>query len=492
MESIKRGNILFFKYRVEGLLGAGTFTKVYLARDLQINNLRAMKVLRRDIPSFGKIEYRNLQNRFRLEARLGDPLNHPNLVRVYEFQEDENYLALVMEYCPGGSLKQFIEVKAKGEGFSSTEILKIMAEAAAGLAELHNRGIVHRDLHPKNILLDGQGRIKIADLGLAQMPDEKMEREINSVSPPHPGTTLSMSPEQVGGFPPLTPASDIYSLGLVLEKLLKSLKTSDTKNAPVRRLIQLSKRMLEKEKEKRPQDGATFSVLLEKCKKEPKNWRPFASAEEKNRLEARQAEEKKKLTAALRLAENQTRQAKAEKEKLNAALQKKKEIRKDRPVRGTRDNIKIIFSRFFADPSKVIFGSSAFFIFVIMGFFSLMLIFMDKSGSRFIHKADIGTVTYEFINETTKISSKDGMTLVYVPAGEFEMGSEDGDNDEQPARLVYLDAYWINQTEVTNGMFALCVADGACEKPGGSYYSDIAYADHPVVYVSWNDAATYC
>ena len=108
---------------------------------------------------------------------------------------------------------------------------------------------------------------------------------------------------------------------------------------------------------------------------------------------------------------------------------------------------------------------------------------------------------------STRVSEADGMVQVYVPAGAFEMGSEDGYEicrkyrsdcqqswfeDEEPVHTVYLDAYWINQTEVTNGMFALCVADGACEKPGGSYYSDIAYADHPVVYVSWNDAATYC
>ena len=276
MDGIKQGDNLFSKYRVEGLLGAGTFTEVYLARDLQINNLRAIKVLRRDIPGFGETEYRNLQNRFRLEARLGDLLNHPNLVRVYEFCEEKNYLGLVMEYCPGGSLERLIDEKAKGEGFSGAEISKIMAEAAAGLAELHNRGIVHRDLHPKNILLDGQGRIKIADLGLAQMPDEKMEREINSVSPPHPGTPASMSPEQAGSFAPLTPASDIFSLGLILQTLLKNVKNSDVKKSSVRCLTQLSRKMLEKEKEKRPLDGAALSGLLDKCKKEPKNWRPFA------------------------------------------------------------------------------------------------------------------------------------------------------------------------------------------------------------------------
>jgi len=104
---------------------------------------------------------------------------------------------------------------------------------------------------------------------------------------------------------------------------------------------------------------------------------------------------------------------------------------------------------------------------------------------------------------STQVSSKDGMVLVYVPAGEFLMGSTDSDSradsNEKPQHKVYLDAFWIDQTEVTNAMYALCVKAGVCQSPSSvssytrsHYYDDPQYANYPVIYVSWDDASTYC
>ena len=96
-------------------------------------------------------------------------------------------------------------------------------------------------------------------------------------------------------------------------------------------------------------------------------------------------------------------------------------------------------------------------------------------------------------------SAADGMELVYVPAGEFIMGSDDRDASESPAHSVYLDAYWIDRTEVTNGMYALCAAAGACSPPASesssqhdSYYNDTAYVNYPVIFVTWQQAGEYC
>jgi formylglycine-generating enzyme required for sulfatase activity len=103
------------------------------------------------------------------------------------------------------------------------------------------------------------------------------------------------------------------------------------------------------------------------------------------------------------------------------------------------------------------------------------------------------------LRPTTQVSSQDSMVMVYVPAGEFLMGSEKGVNDEKPQHRVTLDAFWIDQTEVTNGMYAKCVADGQCEPPqeiGSSthsnYYDDNQYADYPVINMDWNKANAYC
>jgi formylglycine-generating enzyme required for sulfatase activity len=92
---------------------------------------------------------------------------------------------------------------------------------------------------------------------------------------------------------------------------------------------------------------------------------------------------------------------------------------------------------------------------------------------------------------STWLRPADGMEMVYVPEGEFTMGSDDGADDEKPAHQVYLDAYWIDRTEVTNAMYAKCVADGSCKNAASSVRSS-KYANHPVIYVNWDDAQEYC
>jgi formylglycine-generating enzyme required for sulfatase activity len=96
-------------------------------------------------------------------------------------------------------------------------------------------------------------------------------------------------------------------------------------------------------------------------------------------------------------------------------------------------------------------------------------------------------------------SPKDGMTMLFVPAGKFKMGSDTGESDEKPAHTVYLDSFWIDRTEMTNAMYAKCVQTGNCTPPSSSksythdsYYGNSQYADYPVIYVSWNDANAYC
>ncbi len=100
---------------------------------------------------------------------------------------------------------------------------------------------------------------------------------------------------------------------------------------------------------------------------------------------------------------------------------------------------------------------------------------------------------------STKTRQKDGMEMVYVPEGSFEMGSTKGYDDEKPVRQVYLDAYWIDKYEVTNGQYKQCVAAGACTLPGASgsntrssYYDNTSYANYPVITVDWYQAQEYC
>jgi eukaryotic-like serine/threonine-protein kinase len=102
------------------------------------------------------------------------------------------------------------------------------------------------------------------------------------------------------------------------------------------------------------------------------------------------------------------------------------------------------------------------------------------------------------VTPVTQVSDKDGMTLLYIPAGEFVMGSNDGPDNEKPQHTVYLDAFWIDRTEVTNALYARCVTAGACqasssaESARAGNYGKTQSDNYPVVYVDWNDAKTYC
>jgi formylglycine-generating enzyme required for sulfatase activity len=111
---------------------------------------------------------------------------------------------------------------------------------------------------------------------------------------------------------------------------------------------------------------------------------------------------------------------------------------------------------------------------------------------------ELAAPTPEELGVGSTMTGEDGMTLAYVPAGEFQMGSDRYD-DEKPIHTVHLDAYWIDQSEVTNGMYAKCVEAGKCDPPSSigsytrdSYYGNSEFDDYPVIYVSWNDAAAYC
>ena len=111
---------------------------------------------------------------------------------------------------------------------------------------------------------------------------------------------------------------------------------------------------------------------------------------------------------------------------------------------------------------------------------------------------EITSIATQLIN-SDGIRIADGMQMVYVPAGEFTMGSDEGDDDKRPVHPVYLDAYWIDQTEVTNAMYIKCVQEGACQVPSivasytrSNYYDNPLYADYPALIPSWSLASTYC
>jgi serine/threonine protein kinase len=186
------------RYTIERELGRGGMAVVHAAADSGLDRQVALKVLSSHLA--GDEAFRA---RFLREARIAGSLHHPNLVRVYDIVELDGLPCIVMELVEGGTL---------ADGRLS---LDEAAQVADGVAFAHAHGIVHRDLKPGNLLRGKNGVVKITDFGIARAAEETRLTEVGTVL----GTLRYLSPEQAEGRE-VGPASDVYSLGVVLDELL--------------------------------------------------------------------------------------------------------------------------------------------------------------------------------------------------------------------------------------------------------------------------------
>ena len=203
-------DILCNRYVLRGLLGAGGMAQVFLAHDRILGRDLALKVLREHY-----VKDAQFVERFRREAQSAAALNHPNVVQVYDqgrFEDGRYYIA--MEYVPGGNLKDRIDRTGPLDPLEATRFASQIAEA---LRVAHERGMVHRDIKPQNVLLDAAGEAKVADFGIVLAASTSSTSGTNLVF----GTASYMSPEQAMGKR-VGPQSDLYSLGVVLYEMLTS------------------------------------------------------------------------------------------------------------------------------------------------------------------------------------------------------------------------------------------------------------------------------
>jgi eukaryotic-like serine/threonine-protein kinase len=187
-------------------IGSGGMSAVFLGRDEVLDRPVAVKILNPNL------EGSDVSSRFRREGRTAARLSHPNIVQVYDAGEDEfdghEVSYIVVEYVPGGDLKDLIDRRGPLPG---AMLSRIGADVADGLAHAHERGIVHRDIKPQNVLLDQYGSPKLTDFGIARALDMNHSTSTDS----YLGTAFYSSPEQLRGEG-VTPKSDVYSLGATL------------------------------------------------------------------------------------------------------------------------------------------------------------------------------------------------------------------------------------------------------------------------------------
>ena len=205
---MNEGMLLNNRYQLLERLGAGGMSDVFRARDLMLERSVAIKVLHENYSN--DIDF---QQRFRQEARAAANLSHPNIVTVHDFGFDHGQLFIVMEHIPGKDLKTLLRQRGR---YSVEDAIPLIVQACAGIGYAHRAGLVHCDIKPHNMIVTPDGRLKVTDFGIARamstiLPDERADVVW--------GSPQYFAPEQAVGEPP-SPASDVYSLGVVLYEVL--------------------------------------------------------------------------------------------------------------------------------------------------------------------------------------------------------------------------------------------------------------------------------
>ncbi len=205
------GNVILNdRYEMQQRIGRGGMADVYLARDVLLDRLVAIKVL---FPEYATDPA--FVERFRREAQSAANLNHPNIVSVYDWGRSNNTYFMAMEYVPGRTLADALSDVGS---ISASKAAEVGIEVAAALSFAHRNNVVHRDIKPGNILIGSNGQLKVADFGIARALGSAAESGLTAHGAVM-GTAAYFSPEQAQGGQP-DPRSDLYSLGIVLYEMV--------------------------------------------------------------------------------------------------------------------------------------------------------------------------------------------------------------------------------------------------------------------------------
>jgi len=539
------------KYDILEEIGRGGFGIVYKARDTSLNRLVALKVLHPQLT----VDTRFIEN-FKREARNLAKINHNKVVTVYEIAEQDGRMYIAMAYLSGGSLAE----KIAAGSLEQEEALRIVCEVAEGLAAGHEKGIIHRDVKPANIIFDEKGRAVVTDFGVAKAV-HLSTIGTTSVSSGMVGTPYYRPPELWRGKPKPSPATDVYSLGCVLYEMLtgevlftgeapdqvmtchvledaKELMRSNQIQVPARIQPVLEKALSKDPSQRYQSMGAFMKALKQSQEKRPVNLKAALQKTLDHVVKPMTAQEKP-------IGVGKPASQRSDEASISKPARTEQAVEKEKATETGLEK---------PDPPKWLawgaIGLVAAIILIGIGIASL------GGGNRAAQEAPVAEqpaeeeqaeiteesqeeYEEEIIQETEELmteeheeadtdvyepaeegyqaidqmrNSKDGAEMVFVPAGEFLMGSEgrDANNDESPEHIVYLDAYWIYKHEVTNEQIAVFlnargnqVDEGVYWLDAGSGYArihqvsgewmpDSGYADHPVVEMSWYGAQAYC
>jgi serine/threonine protein kinase len=474
------GQILNNRYRIINLLGQGGFGAVYRAWDINLEIARAVKENLDTSPAS--------QRQFKREAQILDRLTHPNLPKVIDhFYIPGQGQYLVMEFVDGDDLGSML--RKAGGPLPEALVLEWAQQVCDALIYLHSQNpqIIHRDIKPANIRISSASKAILVDFGIA-----KVHNPVSSTTRGARAITEGYSPFEQYGRGSTDVRSDLYSLGATLYHLL-------TGQIPVESVQRVVRDPLQPVDRINPKISARTALILHHALQVDPDRR-FQSAAE--------------FKAELLIAINELRhlQITGPTPSTRNRISGKKP-----PVKNLKWSV--IASVLLMAAGFVVISSK------LAGMINQSVTPLPPVGASEEYLLElthspvptVGTTQTSFPTFTpdphmpppnallgdTWTSPIDGAVLVYISAGDFLMGSAEGslgaESNEQPQHWVYLSGYWIDQVEVTNGLYRLCEQAGECEPPSRtdssyreSYYGNPEFTNFPVIYVSWIDAVNYC
>lgn len=489
-------------YEVVSQFGEGGMGELYLGRHTRLAREVVIKTIRTEDFSPRQIEH--LRDRLEREAYIQSQLDHPNIVRVYDFIAVGETTCIVMEFVPGRDLRKMI-TRETGP-IAAPRAINLFKQVLAAIDYAHHfvyldksgerhQGIIHRDLKPANILVTPDDVVKVTDFGIVKVRGVKGGTQMGF----NPGTPEYMSPEQARGRE-LDQRSDIYSLGIVFYEMLTGRVPFEddgtgTSDYEIRRghielpvpplstfypgvspeLEKIVLKSLEKNPDDRYQTARQFLEAIEEFER-------TGMAQLSGRLPgARQtivqegrgmARAKPSPSSSAHLQDTVITDPNQPATPYPGGYQGYSSI----PADGlTSEGVKPMAPEVKSKRPLLIGGALAIVAGLIIGYWLL-----TRPGT------------------STRPGGKTGVTapqgMISIPGGEFKMGRDDGNEYERPAHLVKVEPFYIDRNEVTNEQYAQFVRQTRRNPP--SHWRDGQYefgeANLPVVNVSWNDAHDYC
>ncbi|MBI5526144.1 MAG: SUMF1/EgtB/PvdO family nonheme iron enzyme [Deltaproteobacteria bacterium] len=413
-----------------------------------------------------------IRTRFINEAKTLAKLDHPNIVTLYNFLEENERFFLVMQFCPGNTLEGMVR---KGGALKVEEAVRVFKDILGALSYAHARGVIHRDIKPANIIVQNDGRVKVMDFGIARIAGAGRLTATGIAV----GTVWYMSPEQIRGAE-LDARSDLYSLGITLyEVLTGTVPFNSESDYEVRKghveevprspramrpdLPEYVEKAILKSLAKKPEERFQSSEEFAKGLDDPNSM--FSGAIPV--VDPRKASVPPAPQAAAAAAPAPV---------TPAPVAQPVPVPPVTPAAGRtpQDDIQ---------PSK---SKTGLVIGIVAGLAALVAVVVVVVVV-FVVK---GSGTKGGATTAGSKGPRPYADTVPVTAGEFMMGSKTGKNDEAPPRKVFVPSFRIDKYEVTNEQYDKCVADKVCGEnqklPGQGN------PKQPVVGVSWDDANTFC